>query len=290
VINLSLIIPFYNNVLELERLLKTIPSNRDIEVIVIDDKSTVAQRKICETLDKFENLNLKAVTNESDLKGAGICRNIGLTHAKGKWILFVDSDDYLTHNFYGIVSNYFDSIVDVVYFTPTSIYPESGAKSKRHSYYEKLISNYLDGQKTEDYVKLKYLFASPCSKMIKNELITKNSIHFDSTLAANDMMFSLKIGYFMNDFHATRDIIYVITDSETSLSKNFSQKHFDARLDVFVRYNKFIRERVNKEESRFIKLNGRHFIRQAIDNRLGILYITKILVIFLLNRIPLLKN
>lgn len=83
----SIIIPHFNDFKSLERLLNSIPSRDDIEIIVIDDKST----------DEYDLDSIKSkcifLNNETPIKSAGTCRNIGLKIAKGKWLLFADSDD-----------------------------------------------------------------------------------------------------------------------------------------------------------------------------------------------------
>ena len=89
----SFIIPHHNCPNLLYRLLDTIPQREDIEIIVVDDNSDA---------DKVPLINRNDVQlfliPASESKGAGHARNIGLDHAKGKWLLFADSDDYYEKN------------------------------------------------------------------------------------------------------------------------------------------------------------------------------------------------
>ena len=94
--NLSIIIPHYNSSNFLEKLLLSIPKKKDIQVIIVDDKSELSHLKVIYELKKIYSFDF--FQNNRD-KGAGSCRNIGLEIAIGKWILFADSDDFFVNNF-----------------------------------------------------------------------------------------------------------------------------------------------------------------------------------------------
>ena len=103
----------------------SIPQNKKIQVIIIDDQSDLHHLKKIDLLQvkyTFEYYQNKKV------KSAGSCRNIGLKKAKGDWLLFADSDDYFIEGFYNVISKYFDSKNDVVFFKPTSIDINTGKK------------------------------------------------------------------------------------------------------------------------------------------------------------------
>ena len=143
-IDISIIIPHYNSVVSLEKLLNSIPKNKALEIIVIDDNSTdhnaLSFNRLKNT-KRYSHVLFKQ--NTTNYKGAGTCRNIGISFAKGKWIVFADADDFFTDDFYNIVSNYLESDNDVVFFTPRSIDINTQSESDRHVPYEQLIDEYL---------------------------------------------------------------------------------------------------------------------------------------------------
>lgn len=91
---ISIIIPHYNSTLSLKYLLSTIPDKPEIQVIVVDDRSTLDNERYDKLIKTVRRENILFLRNTSENKGAGVCRNIGLNYAKGEWILFSDSDDY----------------------------------------------------------------------------------------------------------------------------------------------------------------------------------------------------
>lgn len=103
-INFSIIIPTKNIPDLLQRCLESIPQRSDIEIIVVDDNS---DREIVDVKNYpgTNNQQVKIIFLPES-KGAGYARNIGLTIAKGKWILFADSDDYFSEKFSDILDRY----------------------------------------------------------------------------------------------------------------------------------------------------------------------------------------
>ena len=98
-LNLTIIIPHKNSTKTLIRLLDTIPSKKDVEIIVVDNGSN---SESIETLKrKIYHENIKVFYKDSD-GWAGKARNVGLEQALGKWILFADADDYFTEDMYSI--------------------------------------------------------------------------------------------------------------------------------------------------------------------------------------------
>lgn len=92
----SIIIPSYNSEIYISNCLDSIFSQThdDLEVVLVDDCSTDHSYDIMRSYEKREPRRLKLVRNPEN-KGAGASRNIGLDIADGKYIGFVDSDDYI---------------------------------------------------------------------------------------------------------------------------------------------------------------------------------------------------
>jgi glycosyltransferase len=91
---LSIIIPIYNVEKYLERCLNSILEKKeDFEIILVDDGSKDMSAKICKEYEqKYKNVSYYYKENG----GASDARNYGMKFAKGDYIWFIDSDDYIT--------------------------------------------------------------------------------------------------------------------------------------------------------------------------------------------------
>ena len=93
-IKTSVIIPVYNVEAYLEECLESVfgQTQQEIEVIAIDDGSTDSSLSILRHMqEKHQNLRIITQSNH----GLGYARNVGIEYAKGEFVYFIDSDDYL---------------------------------------------------------------------------------------------------------------------------------------------------------------------------------------------------
>lgn len=99
---ISIIVPVYQVEKYLEECVNSIINQtyKIIEIILIDDGSTDASGSIC---DDYAKRNDKIIVVHQQNKGLSGARNVGLDLAKGKYICFVDSDDYIHEDFINIL-------------------------------------------------------------------------------------------------------------------------------------------------------------------------------------------
>lgn len=97
---ISIIIPVYNTENYLEKTVDSVLNQtlKDIEIILVDDKTPDNAGKIC---DKYANLNknIRVIHKEKN-EGLGMARNTGMNVANGEYIAFLDSDDTVDAQFY----------------------------------------------------------------------------------------------------------------------------------------------------------------------------------------------
>ncbi|HLQ82687.1 MAG TPA: glycosyltransferase family 2 protein [Pseudogracilibacillus sp.] len=266
---LSIIIPHFNSVKLLKKLISSIPINDNIEVIVIDDKSTEGLEEL-ELLKVSPNFNhVIYLTNKTPIQSAGKCRNLGLEIASGKWVLFADADDFFLKNFYETVQKYFESNYDVVLFSPTSIYIDTNKIADRHEKFDTLINNYIDKKSLKNEVKLRYEYVVPWSKLIKRSFIKKHDINFDEVIAMNDIMFSTKVGYYMKSYLATPETIYCVTRNKGSLTMLMTKEVHDSRTNALLRYYGFIKDNVPKKQRKYLNLSSISALVRTYKSGLG---------------------
>ena len=285
--NLSIIIPHFNSSVLLKKLLRSIPVHKDIEVLVIDDKSTKEELRGVELLQKKGSINFKLLINDS-LKGAGSCRNIGIRHAKGKWLLFADSDDYFTKHFYPVVSPYFASPNDVVFFRPSSVLLGTEEPSDRHIRFCMRLDAYVKNKCLENELALRYRLDPPWSKLISKKFIVENSIAFEEVVASNDLLFSAKVGYSMNVFEISKETIYIVTKNFDSLTVNINEIIYDIRFKEKVKYYDYLKSRLTTKELVLLNLSFLDFLYKS--SRYGLKKFLKTLKYIFDNKLPTLDR
>ena len=237
-INYSVIIPHYNIPDLLMRALKSIPVREDIQVIVVDDNSVGADTYL-ERYSELSRPYLEFVRTTKG-RGAGYARNVGLEHAKGKWILFADADDFYVEDMYDIICSYVDSEADVIYFRKRSVLSENiSIEKQRSSYIDIIIDRYLtDG----DEWPVRFNLPTAWGKMVKRDLLVKHSIRFDEIVYSADVFFSLRVGYYAETINVVNRVLYVVTCRPDSLSADFCSKprELKQRTEVTFRCDKFM--------------------------------------------------
>lgn len=100
----SVIIPIYNVENYLDQCIKSVidQTYKDLEIILVNDGSTDLSEKLC---DKWKNMDSRIEVIHKSNGGLSDARNAGLDIAKGEYILFVDSDDFIDENMVEILIN-----------------------------------------------------------------------------------------------------------------------------------------------------------------------------------------
>ena len=237
-ISFSIIIPHRNCPDLLQRCLDSIPVREDIQIIVVDDNSNPS-------IVDFEHFpgidrNDVQIIYTKEGKGAGFARNVGLEHAEGKWLLFLDSDDFLLPSIADVLDEEIDAKEDIVYYRPKLVYNDNLdlTSSRGGSEYNRYIDDYL---KTGNEVDLRTKWHTPWSKIIKRALVIEKSIRFDETKYSNDVMFSALIGCEADRIGARDKCFYVVTERNGSLTSGFCKKEGELaiRASVFFRSQKY---------------------------------------------------
>ena len=242
----SVIIPHREISDLLMRCLKSIPISEDIQVIVVDDNSPDANTY----LERYPELSRPYLEFIRTTKGggAGYARNVGLEHAKGKWLLFADADDFYVDDMYSIICSYVDSDADAIYFKKKSVLSEDiSITTERCSHVNKNIDNFLSNG---DEWPIRAQMYEPWGKMVKRDVMVKHDIRFDEVMYADDAYCSLQIGYYARTILVVNRVLYVVTYRSNSQTYHFCLKPNELRLraeaafrmDKFMLQNDFCRE------------------------------------------------
>lgn len=241
----SIIIPHKNIPDLLRRCLNSLPKRDDVQVIIVDDNSD--SDKV--DFEHFPGLHLSntEVYFDKTGKGAGHARNIGLKHAKGKWLLFADSDDLYTDDINDILIEYKDAEEDIIYFNHKSVMSNDlSEESHRTRHLDLYYRNDITKEEI-NYIRCKHV--TPWGKMIKRELIEKTNARFDETRYSNDVMFSIIVGCNAEKIRVIDKVIYLLTEREGSLTaENHSVAEMKDRALVQFRSTAYMKEHGYKIE------------------------------------------
>lgn len=285
----SIIIPHYNYLTGLKKLIESIPIRNDIQIILVDDNTYLEKQTVASFVKSLNRENLELYFSDKTQKGAGNCRNIGLRHVKGSWILFADADDYFTENAFEILDSCSNTDVELIYFSPTSIELPAGEIGTRHLSYEKLVNDYEKKPSNTTELRIRYNFAVPWSKAISQKLTYDKKIEFDTTRWSNDVMFSTKCGYYAKNIAAIDKTIYCVTRKKGTLTTTRNWQEFETRLKVYISRYKFLEERLTPKQFRIVVAWPGGKLIRALVNGYGLRGIRKILQLYRDNNISL-KN
>lgn len=229
----SIVIPHKDSVNTLIKLIESIPDNKKIQIIVVDNSINPISK-----VDVVSNRNFELYYSPIE-RFAGGARNVGVEHAKGRWLIFADADDYFAKGAFDVFYSMFNSDADVIYTCAQGIYVDTGERSDRGTGYAELVRGYLSGKIQE--IDLRTRTPVPWCKMIKREIIECNNIRFDEILAGNDIYFSLLVGYYAKKVKALDVITYNVTVSRGTLTKRLDFEAIKARLYSKLHCNQFLR-------------------------------------------------
>lgn len=220
-IKVSVIVPVYNVEKYLKKCVESLINQdfREYEIIFINDGSKDNSQKIIdEYKTKFPDIIHSYIKENA---GQGSARNLGVEQSKGKYICFVDSDDYVKPNFLSECYKYIsENNLDIVVFDFYKTY-----ENKNDDEYCKGMLSYSD-----DNVK-NYIISnpSPCNKMFNKDLWIRNNFQFlektiyeDLELIPTFAKYTSKIGYLQSPLY-----YYLIREGSTMHLPKYNSKLCD---------------------------------------------------------------
>lgn len=187
----SIIVPCYNSAPFLRQCINSIlnQSFSSFQLILVDDGSTDDTLSI---LNAYKNIDSRIAVLSQKNQYAGVARNYGMSIATGKYLLFLDSDDFFEKTFVGklyhAAEKYNSDIVicDGYYFnTATGEIASPSVFLQHHNLPIKKAFSYKD---IPDKI-LHITIDCPWNKLFKREFIQRHNLTFQNTRSANDIFF-----------------------------------------------------------------------------------------------------
>ena len=219
----SIIVPVYNIEKYIERTILSKLKNdfEDYEVILVNDGSTDKSLEIIQRCIDDKKIFCESQENG----GLSAARNLGLQKARGKYIIFLDGDDFITEN-----------ALSILYKTLISDTPDLLVFGRIENYGDRkkvpynLSNEYFDS--SNSYL-LKSLQTSTFrtnvwDKVYRRDLIENNNLQFVDGLLYEDMFFLLQYLTVSNKIKVIEQPLYFYTCSnQTSITKILRKKDLD---------------------------------------------------------------
>lgn len=242
----SLILPVYNVEKYVKRCVNSLLRQEytDYEIILVDDGSTDSSGSIC---DKLADKNNNIFAYHKENGGLSDARNYGMDRAKGNYILFIDSDDWVDEKLLISLHNHLNkSNVDILKFGFQKM-QEGNYKNTFFSYFnigvydrrqiEETILPYTIGPKRL-FCHEQNACKSVWSHVYSLNFLRENNIRFVSEreILNEDYLFNLHTLLYAKSLEVTHYILYYYDYREGSLSKRYITNEFERKLKLHREY------------------------------------------------------
>jgi len=218
---ISVIVPCYNVEKELERCVDSILAQdiKSMEIILIDDGATDNTPQIC---DRLQELYPKVKTIHQANGGLSDARNTGLDNAKGEYVAFVDSDDYLQSNIYkNVLKKMENHNADVGIFNVVRVFKD---REEVQDSFNRYCHN--SDEILESLFKYKGINFYAWNKIIKRSIL--EGIYYEKGTMYEDIMFSFKMSNRADSAIITDEVGYNYMDNDDSIvNQKFNPKQYD---------------------------------------------------------------
>lgn len=211
---LSIIMPIYNTGKFLKRSIGSVLQQtfRDYELILVNDGSTDNSRNICM---EYVNRDSRVILIDKENGGAGSARNSGLQVAKGEYVVFPDSDDWIESNAYEFcIDEMQKQNLDLLLFgSINTIYDEQGNIVAERTGNTSDILLYNKNECRNHWAKMVTTLPmdGPSNKIYRMNIIKENNLYFPDIRRMQDGVFNMHYFDKINSFKSTNKCFYHFT-------------------------------------------------------------------------------
>lgn len=242
---LSVVIPCYNAYEFLKRAIYSFEKNKTdyIEIIIVDDCSTDNSFECLQKLKDTSQLSIKILQNEIN-SGPGYSRNAGIKIASGKYITFLDADDWFDDDFFLEVYDYLKDEPDCIIFDYEAVYP-NGRVERKSMFFSELAEGTISPQ-----MALMYVRGATMGKIYKRSILLDNKVTFLNQKRNEDLPFTKLAISKCNKILYTKSLHYEYFQNQTSLM------HDEKLLDPKNAYNAFMELNRRIEHKYYEEIEG----------------------------------
>ena len=237
ILDISIIVPVYNTGTMIKKCILPILELKDssLEVICINDGSKDNSLEILESIKEIHN-ELIIVSKENG--GLSSARNRGLEEAKGKYILFLDSDDWLNIEEFYFMKQYCQQNFDIIHGNFNYTYDDRESIQNKYQY-----EGVLSGQEFLRKALLTNKFSIPAwVNFYKKEFLLENGLKFMPEVYHEDEEFNIKAFSLASNIISKNIYFYNYYQRNNSITNNASngEKRFLDILKIAEELSDFI--------------------------------------------------
>lgn len=269
---ISIIVPIYNTEKYLSYCLDSIirQTYKNIEIILVDDGSTDKSLEICKG---YAKLDTRIKIEHKTHQGLVMTRKWGVEKSKGKYCIFVDSDDWIDENLLeSIVPVIEDNSIDIVNYTMKSIESNTICEWKNtipEGTYEQENLDFIWKRMMFDFdYESPGLIQSLCTKLMKKELLMRSFEDIDSRITmGEDASVTFKAMLLARKIVVMNDSFYFYRVHSDSMCRTKDIDYF-SKIYFFKEYMKKIYAEYHPKYKLYKQLNAymMHFILKGLDD------------------------
>ena len=273
---LTVVIPVYNVERYLKRCIESVLAQewKDYEILLVDDGSTDHSPQICD--DYVKDYDFISVIHKEN-GGLSEARNTGISHAKGEYVYFPDSDDWIEPDTFIALAEALESQeFDIISFNRDFVKGEEDAIVS-----EPEVTQVFEGKDAfVQMLKHRYITGFANDKIYRKSLFVDNNILFPSRKYYEDLGTNYKLFLSAKKVYATNQKYYhYLIDNPDSITQSWNEKKFRDMFGFYkeVFYSDFVRSQLNQEElhiSQLYYVNGLiHILARLYKSKLDKEYI-----------------
>jgi glycosyltransferase involved in cell wall biosynthesis len=229
-LKISIIVPVYNTAKFLPRCLDSLIDQKiQKEIIIVNDGSTDDSRSI---LSLYQANNSEIIIIDKENGGLSSARNEGLKVARGEFIGFVDSDDWIKENALELLwSKASKDNLDILAFDPVLYFDEDNVQSISRDL--KLAGKVLSGEEFFNYsIRYRSLQVPVCFHLFRREVLESNHLRFVEGIFHEDWQFTPRVYFKAKRIEYINQNLYYYRKGVSSITAKTTKKHIRDLLFV----------------------------------------------------------